>query len=414
MIDPSREIDTVTDLVLQDDKILGIDVTVADPDHVIEAEGKIVSPGLIDMHVSLREPGFEEDEMIATGASAALAGGITSVACMPDTHPVVDNRAAAEFVMLQAARAGFANVFPVGAVTKDCAGEELAEIGQLVEGGVVAFSDATKPVANAETMRRALEYCGMFDRPIFSHPQVPELVKGGVMHEGFVSTELGLRGMPSAAEDIFVGRDIALAEVTGGRVHLQTISSKGSIDQIRRAKQAGIHVTAEVTPHHFTLLDERLRTFHPNYKVNPPLRTQDHVAACINGLQDGTIDAICSDHQPYAPEKKMRELDLVPFGVSGLETLLPICVTSLIEPGHLDWPQLLSKLTLGPAAILGIDKGTLAEGADADVTVIDPTSPWTIDAAQFRSLGRNTPFDRWEVRGRAQAVLVGGRIVHQL
>ncbi len=413
VIDPSQGIDTVADLVLENGKVRGIDVSGVTPDEIIEAAGLIVSPGLIDMHVSLREPGFEEDERIATGAAAALAGGITSVACMPDTHPVVDNRAAAEFIMLQAERAGLANVFPIGAVTKDCAGEELAEIGQLVEGGVVAFSDATKPIANAEMMRRALEYCGMFNRPLFSCPQVPELVKGGVMHEGYISTELGLRGMPAAAEDICVGRDIALAEVTGGRVHLQTISSRGSVAQIRRAKHEGIRVSAEIACHQFTLMDERLRTFDSMYKVNPPLRTQEHLDACIEGLKDGTIDAICSDHQPYAPEKKMRELDLAPFGISGLETLLPICVTSLIEPGHLDWPQLLSKLTNGPAGILGIDKGTLVAGADADVTLIDPEVRWTIDTTQFRSLGRNTPFNGWAVRGRAQTVIVAGKVVFQ-
>lgn len=414
VIDPSQGIDTVADLVLQDGKVAAIGTPGTSAETVIDAAGMIVCPGLIDMHVSLREPGFEEDESIASGAAAALAGGITSVACMPDTQPVVDNRAAAEFIMLQAGRAGLANVFPLGAVTKDCEGEELAEIGQLVEAGVVAFTDATRPVANAEIMRRALEYCGMFNRPIFNHPAVPELVHGGVMHEGYISTELGLRGMPAAAEDIAVGRDIALAEVTGGRVHLQTISSRGGIDQIRRAKAAGLRVTAEVTPHHFTLTDDLLRTFHSNYKVDPPLRTANHVSACIEGLKDGTIDAICSDHQPFAPEKKMRELNLVPFGVAGLETLLPISITSLIDPGHLDWPQLIAKFTTGPARILGIAKGTLAPGADADVTIIDPDVRWKIDAAQFRSRGRNTPFDGWDVRGRARTVLVGGVVVYEV
>ncbi len=414
VIDPSQGIDTVADLVLQDGKVVSIGTSSVAADVEIDATDMIVCPGLIDMHVSLREPGFEEDETIATGAAAALAGGITSVACMPDTQPVVDNRAAAEFIILQAGRAGLANVFPLGAVTKDCNGEELAEIGQLVEAGVVAFSDATRPLANAEIMRRALEYCGMFNRPIFNHPAVPELVHGGVMHEDYVSTELGLRGMPAAAEDISVGRDIALAKVTGGRVHLQTISSLGSIDQIRRAKAAGLRVTAEITPHNFTLMDERLRTFNSNYKVDPPLRTADHLAACIEGLQDGTIDAICSDHQPFAPEKKSRELNLVPFGVSGLETLLPISIASLIEPGHLDWPQLIGKLTYGPAKILGIPKGTLATGADADVTIIDPQVEWTIDATQFRSRGHNTPFDGWKVRGRARTVLVAGVVAYEV
>lgn len=413
VIDPDQDIDRVADLVLEDGKVAGLDGPSENPDTIIDASGMIVCPGLIDMHVSLREPGFEEDETIASGTAAALAGGMTSVACMPDTQPVVDSRAAAEFILLQAARAGLANVYPIGAVTKKSGGEELAEIGQLVEAGVVAFSDATKPLANAEIMRRALEYCGMFDRPVFNHPQVPELVASGVMHEGFISTELGLRGMPAAAEDILVGRDIALAEVTGGRLHLQTISSRGSIDQIRRAKAAGLRITTEVTPHHFTLTDDRLRTFDSNYKVDPPLRTAEHVAACIEGLKDGTIEAICSDHQPFAPEKKMRELDLVPFGIIGLETLLPISIKSLIEPGHLTWPQLISKLTAGPAKILGINKGTLKVGADADVTIIDPDCRWTIDATKFRSRARNTPFDGWEVQGRARTVLVAGNVVYE-
>jgi dihydroorotase len=259
-------------------------------------------------------------------------------------------------------------------------------------------------------MRRALEYAGMFDRPIFNRPQVPELVQNGVMHEGFISTRLGLRGMPAAAEAIMVGRDIALTELTGGRVHLQCISTENSLDQIRRAKTRGIRVTTEVTPHQFTLSDERLDSFDANYKVDPPLRSEEHIRACIAGLQDGTIDVICSDHQPHAPEKKMRELDLVPFGIIGLETLLPICIQRLIEPGHLTWPQLIAKLTSGPARVLGINKGTLKPGSDADVTLIDPQYEWTIDPNRFRSRSRNTPFAGWQVRGRAHLVMVSGQV----
>ena len=250
----------------------------------------------------------------------------------------------------------------------------------------------------------------MFNCPIFNLPQVPELVENGVMHEGYYSTLLGLRGIPAAAEEIMVGRDIALTELTGGRLHLMCISTAHSVEQIRRAKQRGIHVTAEVTPHHLTLTDECLQSFDSNYKVNPPLRTADHIEALIEGLKDGTIDVVCSDHQPWAEEKKNRELDLVPFGIIGLETLLPICIKSLIEPGHLDWPQLIAKLTRGPAEILGIAKGTLQPGADADVTIIDPDTPWTIDPQQFRSLSRNTPFAGWQVRGRAHTVIVAGNV----
>jgi dihydroorotase len=413
IIDPSQNIDRVGNLLLRDGCVAGIDCGTTAADTVIDAAGKIVSPGLIDLHVSLREPGNEEDETTATGTAAALAGGMTSVACMPDTSPAVDNRGAAEFILLQAERAGHCNVYPLGAVTKNNAGEELAEIGQLVEGGAVAFTDGKSPIASAEIMWRALEYTRMFNCPIFNHPQVPELVAGGVMHEGYYSTLLGFRGMPAVAENIMVGRDIALAERTGGRLHLMCISTSGSVDQIRRAKAKGVQVTAEVAPHYLALTDAELQTFDSNFKVDPPLRSQDHVDALVAGLKDGTIDVICSDHQPYSEEKKARELDLVPFGIVGLETLLPLCIKTLIDTHQLSWPELIAKLTVGPAKILGIPKGTLRDGADADVTIIDPEVRWTIDPARFRSKSRNTPFAGWDVRGRAQMVIVGGKIRYE-
>ena len=409
IIDPSQGIDKEGDLVLQDGRVLGVDVS-ATADTVIDANGRLVVPGLVDCQVSLREPGFEEDETIATGTAAALAGGVATVACMPDTDPVVDNQAAAEFVQLQSARAAHCNVYPLGAVTKNNAGEELAEIGQLVESGTMAFTDGKHPVANAEVMRRALQYTRMFDRPILCHPQVPELIEGGVMHEGFYSTLLGLRGMPAAAEEIMVARDIALAELTGGRVHLMCISTSGSVDLIRRAKKRGVPVTASVAVHNLVLTDAQLRSFDTNLKVNPPLRTQEHIDALVEGLKDGTLDVITSDHQPFAEEKKDREIDLSPFGISGLETLLPLCVRALIEPGHLTWPDLIAKLTVNPAKVLNIPKGTLAAGADADVTIIDPERSWTVDLQQFASKSRNSPFDGWPVRGRATHVLVGGQL----
>lgn len=410
LIDPSQELDRVGDLLIEGKRIVGIDAPCAHPDDVIEADGLIVSPGLIDLHVSLREPGNEEDETIATGTAAALAGGFTSVACMSDTRPVVDNRSEAEFIMIQGERAGNTHVFPLGAVTKNNEGQELAEMGQLVEAGVLAFSDGRTPVANAEIMRRALQYASMWDRPIFNRPQVPELVHNGVMHDGFVSTRLGLRGMPAAAEDIMVGRDIALCELTGGRVHLMCISTAGAIDLIRRAKQRNLRISTEVTPHQFLLTDEVMGTFDSHYKVDPPLRSSEHQQACIEGLKDGTIEVICSDHQPHAPEKKQRELDLVPFGIAGLETLLPLCITGLIEPGHLTWLQFLAKVTTGPARVLNLNKGTLRPGADADVTLINPDVAWTIDPARFHSKSRNTPFGGRAVRGRAQTVIVNGQI----
>jgi dihydroorotase len=280
----------------------------------------------------------------------------------------------------------------------------------LVEAGAVAFSDDGSPVYDPELMRRAFEYCLMFDRPVLNHSEIRELTARGVMHEGLTSLILGLPGMPTAAEDVMASRDIALAEATGGRFHLMHVSTGGAVDAVRRAKRRGVRVTTEVTPHHFTLSDEYLRSFNSNFKTNPPLRGKGHVKGCIDGLIDGTIDAIATDHAPHAKEKKMQELDRAPFGIVGLETALGLVITKLIEPGHLDWPTALGKLTCNPARILGIDKGTLEIGADADVTVIDPKIRWTVDPREFRSKSSNTPFDKWELTGRAEVVIVGGQV----
>lgn len=410
IVDPGQSIDRVGNLLFRDGRIVGIDTDTSVADQVIDASGKIVCPGLIDAHVALREPGNEEDETTETGTAAALAGGFTSIACLPDTKPAIDNRGAAEFVFLMAERARNCNVFPLGAVTKGNNGEELAEIGQLVEGGAVALTDGKRPIVNAEIMWRALEYASMFDTPVFNMPQVPELVTKGVMHEGFNSTLLGLPGVPSAAENIMVSRDIALAARTEGRLHLMCVSTSVSIDLIRRARERGVAVSCDVTPHHLALTDDSLKTFDPNFKVDPPLRPQSHIDAMIDGLKDGTIDVISADHQPWAVEKKTCELDYAPFGIVGLETLLPICIQTLIEPEHLTWLELLSKLTTGPAKLLGLQKGTLSPGADADITIIDPDVEWTIDPERFRSKSRNTPFTGRTVRGRADQVLVGGEV----
>jgi dihydroorotase len=414
IIDPSQEIDRIGDLWLSRGRVLPFGEGYEDAEVVIDARGLIVCPGLIDAHVHFREPGNEEDETIATGAEAALAGGVTSVACMPNTQPALDNQAAAEFVVLQAQRARKANVYPVGAVSKGRKGEELAELGQLVAGGAVGFTDDGAPVASASLMRRALQYAKMFDRVVMQHCQVPELTVGGVMNEGFESMRLGLAGMPAAAEDIMVARDIRLAEITGGRLHIQHISTARSVELVRDGKRRGVRVTAEACPHHFTLTDERLRTFDSNFKMNPPLRTWSDVEAVIGGLKDGTIDLIATDHAPHAPEKKLRELDQAPFGIVGLETLLPITVHGLIEPGHLTWPDVIRKLTINPAELLGIPKGTLRPGADADVTIIDPEARWTIDPARFHSKSRNTPFGGWDVRGRAHTAIVSGEVRYTL
>ncbi|MBV8130574.1 MAG: dihydroorotase [Planctomycetaceae bacterium] len=414
IIDPSRDSDEIGDLWISRGHILPTGASYEEAEIVIDARGLIVCPGLIDVHVHLREPGNEEDETIATGAAAALAGGVTSVACMPNTIPPIDSQAAAEFVVLQGQRARQANVYPVGAVSKGRKGEELASLGQLVAGGAVAFTDDGAPVASAALMRRALEYSKMFDRVIMQHCQVPELTVGGVMNEGFESMRLGLAGMPDAAEDIMVARDIRLAEITRGRLHIQHISTARSVELVREGKRRGVKVTAEACPHHFTLTDERLRTFDSNYKMNPPLRTWSDVEAVIGGLKDGTIEILATDHAPHAPEKKMRELDLAPFGVIGLETLVPIVATYLVDPGHLSWPEAIRKLTINPAQLLGIPKGTLKPGADADVTLIDPTARWTIDPSRFRSRSRNCPFAGWEVRGRAHTVIVCGEVRYTL
>lgn len=413
VIDPSQGLDRVMDLLLAEGRILPYDQPPRGDEQVIDATGRIVAPGLIDMHVHLREPGREEDETIATGTAAALAGGFTSVACIPNTDPPIDTQAAVEFVQHQAALADNCNVYVVACVSKNREGRELAELGLLVRAGAVAFSDDGSPVYDAELMRRAFEYCLMFDKPILNHAEVLELTRGGVMHEGLVSLVLGLPGMPSAAEDVMTSRDIALAEATGGRLHIMHVSTAGSVEIIRRAKRRGVRVTAEVCPHHFTLTDECLRTFDANFKMNPPLRCRSDVEACLAGLADGTIDCIVTDHAPHAREKKMQELDQAPFGIVGLETALGLVITQLIEPGHLSWSQAIEKLSTNPARVLGLPKGTLAPGADADLTIIDPGYAWTVDPARFRSKSTNTPFAGWHLRGRAETVIVGGRIKYQ-
>lgn len=410
LVDPSQQLDRVTNLLIQDGKIAAYDVAPSGDDVTIDAAGMIVAPGLIDMQVHLREPGREEDETIASGTAAAVAGGFTAVACLPSTEPPIDTQATVEFIQHQAALAGNCRVHVVGCVSRNREGKELAELGQLVAAGVVAFSDGEEPVFNVELMRRAFEYALMFDRPIINHAAVLERNSPGVMHEGMVSLVLGLSPMPAAAEDVMTSRDIALAEATGGRLHIAQVSTTGSVEIIRRGKRRNVQVTAAVSPQHFTLTDEALRSFDPNFKTNPPLRSQRDVESCIAGLVDGTIDVIASNHTPLAQEKKMQDLDLAPFGVVGLETTLGLVITKLIDPGHLTWPQAIEKLSTNPAKILGLDGGSLRIGAPADVTIIDPHAKWQVSPSRFKSKNANTPFGGWELKGKAVGTIVGGEV----
>jgi dihydroorotase len=410
VIDPSQQLDRVTNLLIEGTRVAAIDVAEHVSAQVIDATGKIVTPGLVDIHTELREPGQEEDETIESGTAAALAGGFTSVACIPNTDPPIDTQAGVEFVRQKAARARNCHVFVLACVSKNREGQELAEIGSLVESGAVGFTDADRPIHNTELMRRALEYCLMFDVPILNHPEVLELSHDGIMHEGLTSMVLGLPGMPSDAEDVMTARDLRLAEYTGGRLHLMNISSGGSVELIRRYKSRGSGVTAEICPAHFSLTDDTLRTFDANCKVNPPLRARSHVDACIAGLVDDTIDVIASCHAPRASEKKLQELDRAPFGMVHLETTLSLVIKHLIHPNHLSWSKAIEKMTINPAQVLGLSKGTLRVGADADITIIDPEVRWTVRASEFKSRSRNTPFEGQEMIGRAVCVIVDGEV----
>ena len=418
VVDPSQGIDGVHDVLVRDGLVVGVGSegaqTIGKADETIDATGLVVSPGLVDMHVHLREPGREEDETIETGTRAALAGGFTSVACIPNTEPPIDTQSTVEFIHQKAARADTCNVFVVGCVSRDRAGKELADIGQLVEAGAVAFSDDGAPVYDAELMRRALEYCRMFDKPILAHEEVLELSHGGVMHEGLVSLVLGLTGMPAAAEEVMIGRDIALAEVTGGRLHVMHVSTAGGVALVRAAKARGARVTAEACPHHFTLTDECLRGFDSNFKMSPPLRTADDVEAIMAGLADGTLDCIATDHAPHAREKKMLELDRAPMGILGLETAVGLSVTRLVNTGRIGWPRLIEAMSTLPARILGVNRGTLRPGAIADITLIDPNVVWQVDVQKFCSKSVNSPFQGWTLTGRAVATIVAGRVKYRL
>jgi dihydroorotase len=377
---------------------------------VLDARGFLVVPGLVDMHVHLREPGYEYKETIQTGVAAALAGGFTSLACMANTEPVNDSAAVTQYILDRARIARGARVYPIGALSHGLKGERLAEIGEMHAAGIVAVSDDGRPVMDAGLMRRALEYTRMFDLPVIAHEEDTHLAAGGVMHEGVTALRLGLRGIPAAAEEIMVARDLALARLTGGRLHLAHLSTAGAVALVRAAKADGLAVTAEVTPHHLFLTHEAVEGYGTNAKMAPPLRPRADVEALRAALADGTIDALATDHAPHHRDEKEVEFDQAANGIVGLETALALALR-LVAEGVLDLPTLVARMTIGPARILGLPAGTLAPGAAADVTLIDPERRWRVEARSFRSKGRNTPFEDWEMTGRAVAVLVGGRLV---
>ena len=412
VIDPSRRTDGVADVYLAEGRIesVGMNIPVGPDVEVVDARGKVVGPGLIDIHVHLREPGQEDLETIATGAMAAAAGGFTGICAMPNTDPVTDNQAAVGFIVRQAIRAAKARVYPIGAITMGQKGHQLAEFGEMVGAGAVAVSDDGHPVISSHMMRTALEYAQVFGIPVADHCEDPTLSAGGSMHEGIVATRLGLKGIPSAAEEIMVARDILLAELTGGHVHLCHMSTRGSVEIIRRAKDRGIRVTAEACPHHFTLTHERVRDYDTNAKMNPPLREAEDVEAIRQALKDGTIDCIATDHAPHHYDAKERAFEEAPNGITGLETALGLGIRELVLPGLLTLPELLARMSTLPARLCHLPGGTLGGGAPADLVVFDPEAFWSVDPARSFSKSRNTPFGGESLPGVVALTLVDGRI----
>jgi dihydroorotase len=418
VVDPANGRDGVFDILVDGDRIarIGQDLRAESDVTVVEIpSGLVLCPGLVDMHVHLREPGQEHKETVATGTAAAVAGGFTAVACMPNTSPVNDNAGVTEYILKKAAEANLARVYPIGAVSRGQKGEQLAEIAELRQAGCVAITDDGHPVATALLMRRALEYAGMFDMPVIEHCEEQTLKGDGVAHEGFQASALGLRGIPGQAESIMALRDISLAELTGGVVHIAHMSARQTLDAVRWGKSRGAKVTCEVTPHHFVLTDEMLRgpiAYDTNVKMNPPLRETADRDAMIAGLADGSVDVIATDHAPHHYDEKRVEFDHAPFGITGLETAVSLCFDRLVHAGIVSLSRLVELLSVNPARILRVPGGSLAEGAPADITILAPDLPVTVTAASMRSKSRNTPFDGWTLRGGVAATIVGGRTVY--
>ena len=411
VVDPSQEIDGPADVLVRDGKIEAVGDDIAGPDdaEVLDATGMVVAPGLIDIHVHLREPGGEHKETIDTGSHAALAGGFTTVWAMPNTDPPIDDPAAVGYVRLAARAARGTRVMPIGAASIGQNGERMTEVGELVKAGAVAVSDDGRPVWNTGLMRRLLEYTQTFGIPVLQHAEDMALA-GGVMNEGEVATALGLRGLPNAAEACMVARDIQLAELTGGHLHVCHVSARQSVEQLRMAKEKGLGVTSEVTPHHLNLTDELCRGYNTEAKVNPPLRTAEDVEAVTQALIDGVIDVIATDHAPHTYEEKEQEFDYAPFGINGLETALGLSMRALVETGRLSLAELIDRMSCNPARVMGLDGGTLRPGSPADIVVFDPDATWTVDPTDFRSRSRNTPIAGWQLRGQVYRTLVGGEL----
>lgn len=429
IIDPGQEIDKVADLLISKGKIAWMGDKGKAPSHsdlkTVDAAGLIVCPGFIDLHCHLREPGFEDKETIGTGTKAAARGGFTTVCCMPNTNPPLDSRGAIDYVKKVAEAEAIVQVLPIGCITKARQGKELTEMNELAEAGVIGFSDDGDPVASSRIMSLAMDYSQALGLPIIDHCEDKELSNGGFMNDGWVSARLGLKGIPNAAEEIVVARDIALAQMTGAKLHIAHVSTEGSVELIRRVKEKGIAVTAEVTPHHLTLTEERVMgsqsgkkerlEYDTNAKVNPPLRTKKDITALIQALKDGTIDVVATDHAPHTLVDKMCEFGLAAFGISGLETAFT-CLMSLVHDGRLDLKTVISKLTVEPGKIIGSrygELGTLKSGCRADVTIFDPNKEWTVDSREFASKGKNTAFDGYHFKGKVLTTIVAGQVVYK-
>ena len=413
VIDPTTRRDGRFDVLIEDGVIADIQPSIPSRNgtHTLDATGKLVVPGFVDLHVHFRQPGREDQETIETGSRAAIRGGFVAACPMPNTEPALDHRGAVEWVCQEAKRIGLIEVRPIGALTKGRRGEELTDFGELFDAGCVALSDDGAPLVNSLLMRRALEYAKLFGRPLIQHAEDPSLSAGGVMHEGLVSTTLGLRGIPSEAESLMVARDLALAEATGGWIHLAHLSCAKSVELIRQAKARGVRVSCEVTPHHLALTEAAVEGFNTLAKVNPPLRTEQDRAALIEGVKDGTIDCIATDHAPHTDWEKDADFDSAPFGISGLETALGVCATMLVKPGHLSWSRLIEVLAVNPARIAGLTSHGLSKTHPANLVMVDPVASWTADPAQFVSKAKRSPFAGWPLTGRVTQVIRRGELV---